>query len=1485
MKVRIYKSGGSAGRFISKLERFLPTAAKGAQVDEMKQIKEAIKYQLDDKNQSASSVMLQLVRGGYDYATAKSLVDAAEEDLEESYYKKKSKKDSMLDSDVIPNEDEIESYDSEEDDRKKRKELSRNMQDDIAQTAQDASDDDSDDDQEYNEMLNEGSPYDDDLDTAAFGMEVDNSKIQWPGMFNDMSSFKNGGAPNKKKFINSTVKKLMKAKAGMETDPTANGMPNPYGTIDDPTGVDLTPTKSIVSAIKGTAQNYMDEQAYKQQAEQMYNQQFMQPTAAQGGENDWSTNLHNYGEALQHMMPNMNTTGINTSFSGDQMAFGGTRRVKRANKAFFGSPTALPGATTDYEFGPLGGLKKGKVEYDLGQMGQALKDNPQLAAMFMPQMAMGMPKGGNLFSRWASNNVPQFNPFGGAGYNNYGSSSSSSSSYSSSSPQSRLKWETQTVNNAADPSKNDEAGKLKNNADQTDQKKKYQDYIDWWGAEAIPEGDSRQVPVSFDEFTTKGENGLSEYDHYASGINASVSPTATVNAPVNVPGTTVTSPGSGTTTPGNTNTGNPPVVTTPGNEAPISEPTIDNETGAEINNPGQKGKTSEELGLDNSNTLYTKNRTDAAYKIKDGKYYISPNYSSHDKAVYDNWIEVTDPERIKQIKTFKPNQSRGYEGLRGSDFNYERDVYGDWSYATGNGIAPVTNPKSLERLNNNESIGSDFVTLESKPGYYYRRRNDGAYVKFKGEPSKHNNSKKAIATITEKSDPKAFEYIENNRNWGGGDMEKHSDYKPLGFKNPPGTQSKSKGPSTNEYFKMGYNMNSPTNRWPFAEGGFVDFEKPELNRFVYGGDEYAYGGGIRMFNNGGQNQMDPNYRDAGGRNYQDYIDWQGADAVPAGRSRQAPQTYAEWKAEQEADKKPAGTTNNQGNTGTTNYDQSYFQNMFKNDPKFKQGFEQFIQTQGYPTNAQRSSSNFSKGDGMGGADPRGAMQWTNNQGSQLVGTGPANRGFGSGLLGAVGLNKDFKAYYSPQGQITREMLAQAMKNGAGKVTETKFKDRGNRFNPFDNKKVTEWTIDPATGQPTPAATTPQGPLNNPGSTSMAPTNNVGPMNTGENTGIDQTPEDWQYNQPAMDYMRQSLSVGNNAGAPQGGDQNNMSSQGALSGVDGTQSTTANIPNTGVNEDIPKGMFLQTRREGDHQAGIDRKGRLVSRGTPPPVQPTAEQTEGANKFMNMFNGRASSQPAPSIPTFNQNSTGNYMDYRGSSQPAAAPTQPVSGIPYNTSGPMNIMDEETGMAYGGYMKQGGYIPEYMAYGGYMPDYGYGGMMQYNPGGTVVGPNPDFGGTQQNNLAEDKNGNKIPDYLEAGQDPAMGADAAAGPAKYRLEEENAWSWDPKKLATTMDTGLNIATGIGKKIGFAKNREKENSEFMYAQDVDRQLAYKGITDQEGVDKKAGYETGRTYTGKFGGAKMAKGGSTYAKGKLYSLTMDEINEIKNRGGSVKFIK
>jgi hypothetical protein len=976
----------------------------------------------------------------------------------------------------------------------------------------------------------------------------------------------------------------------------------------------------------------------------MYNQQFMQsppppmgmPTVEQGGANDWSTNLHNYGEALDHMMPNNNTTGYNTSFSGDQMAFGGTRRVRRANKAFFGSPTALPGATTDYEFGPLGGLKKGRVEYDLGKLGQALKDNPQLASMLMPQMGMGMPRGGGLWNRWTSNNVPQFNPFGSysSGYSSY--SGSSSSSYGS--PQSRLKWATQTVNNSADPSKNDEAGNLKNNSDLTNKRQKYQEYINWWGENAIGKDISgndmsRGAPISFEEFVAPDSTGMSEYSYWS---NKSV--------------------------PGSTPVGSVSSGSNPNKDAAVVSP-------------------------------------------------VKSNYVA--------------PKKKSQKKPEAPISSN----------------------PVGAAVTPnVVIPKAA---------GAPVV-------------------------------------------PKAKTYIKDE------------------------DEDQGSGPGVWDYIRMGAQMLHPGMSFPFAEGGFVDFERPDLNRFVYGGDEYEYGGGIRQFGPGGPNEVDPNYRDAGGRNYQDYIDWQGADAIGNDKfgnkmSRRAPQTYAEWKAEQEADKKPAGTT--QGNTGNTTYDQSYFDNMFKNDPKFKQGFEQFLQSKGMPTNSQRGSSNISQGDGMGGRDPQGAMRWTNNQGTPLVGMGPANRGFGSGLLNAVGLNKDFKAYYSPQGQITREMISQMMKNGTNKVTETKFKDRGNRFNPFDNKKVTEWEVNPATGQPVPAAGT-QG--------SNAPGNNTsgynptaaGPGYSGYNADSDGDGVSDYLETPNPQDQKSSGTLGNNTGAPQVGPQNNMSSQGALSGVDGTQSTTANIPNTGVNEDIPKDMYYQTAPG----KGVNSEGALVSERSPGGMFQKLKETYGNVKGM------------------------------------------LSGKRYD---------------------EGGYVPEYMAYGGYMPDYGYGGMMHYNPGGTVVGPNQDFAGVQQNNIAEDKDGNKIPDYLELGKDPAMGADANKAPTKYRLEEETAMSFDPKKAGKAMDTSLTAFNELDKRVEFAKNREQENSQFMYASDIDRQLLSKGLGDpNEGVWKQnIGFESGRTYASKFGGAKMAKGGSTYAKGKVYSLTMDEINEIKSRGGSVKFIK
>jgi hypothetical protein len=89
----------------------------------------------------------------------------------------------------------------------------------------------------------------------------------------------------------------------------------------------------------------------------------------------------------------------------------------------------------------------------------------------------------------------------------------------------------------------------------------------------------------------------------------------------------------------------------------------------------------------------------------------------------------------------------------------------------------------------------------------------------------------------------------------------------------------------NKRIGNGYGEYPPPSYYPY--GGYIDSQNPDLYKFVYGGYDditqedidftnsknttgsYRDGGGIRKFGPGGPNQVDPNYRDAGGKNYQD----------------------------------------------------------------------------------------------------------------------------------------------------------------------------------------------------------------------------------------------------------------------------------------------------------------------------------------------------------------------------------------------------------------------------------------------------------------------------------------------------------------------------------------------------------------------------------------------------------------------------------------
>ena len=116
-------------------------------------------------------------------------------------------------------------------------------------------------------------------------------------------------------------KKLLKAAAGTSVEGQANekdSQPNIRGTIDNPSD----PYNNNINFI-GAINNQVKDNFYTKQAEKMYEQQ-----------------------------------------ANDQYGFGGNRRIRRANKAFFGTKTAPVGVDTDYKFGLLGNLKEGTIKWD-----------------------------------------------------------------------------------------------------------------------------------------------------------------------------------------------------------------------------------------------------------------------------------------------------------------------------------------------------------------------------------------------------------------------------------------------------------------------------------------------------------------------------------------------------------------------------------------------------------------------------------------------------------------------------------------------------------------------------------------------------------------------------------------------------------------------------------------------------------------------------------------------------------------------------------------------------------------------------------------------------------------------------------------------------------------------------------------------------------------------------------------------------------------
>jgi hypothetical protein len=124
------------------------------------------------------------------------------------------------------------------------------------------------------------------------------------------------------------------------------------------------------------------------------------------------------------------------------------------------------------------------------------------------------------------------------------------------------------------------------------------------------------------------------------------------------------------------------------------------------------------------------------------------------------------------VQTPKPAEGSNYQYIPGRPFVYTKSADGkSWLYQKENDSkwSTVTNQDSLALLNIGQSKSGQLVTLADKPGYYYRRRNDGSYVKFKGDPANHYEGKAPIKSgdkpMIIKPGDKNYDYLDKNSTW------------------------------------------------------------------------------------------------------------------------------------------------------------------------------------------------------------------------------------------------------------------------------------------------------------------------------------------------------------------------------------------------------------------------------------------------------------------------------------------------------------------------------------------------------------------------------------------------------------------------------------------------------------------------------------------------------------------------------------------------
>ena len=606
--------------------------------------------------------------------------------------------------------------------------------------------------------------------------------------------------------------------------------------------------------------------------------------------------------------------------------------------------------------------------------------------------------------------------------------------------------------------------------------------------------------------------------------------------------------------------------------------------------------------------------------------------------------------------------------------------------------------------------------------------------------------------------------------------------------------------------------------WKKEHGGFVDAANMDPNtlaKFIYGGDEYAYGGDVLHKAYDGyitnfQKQMNATKSriDQMGNKKPEDLLGNPFKGNPFGKATTGIQ--------------PSGTVGNrfqpsgQPNTGTTT-----------------QGGA------GTTTNTNQTKTTTTTNQGQPQFDPNTMAQFQQymqmmqgQQGNPFMGNAFGNQQFSVGRpqrLG-FGLTRDFNytSGFSPVNWQVPE--------GTKGIKQTAYKDRGKWYNPFDTKRITEWridngeivdsdksksemqdkagtTTDTKTGTNTTTTET-QGPGNMPGYEPGA----AGPGLSGFNA-------DSNGNQ-IPDYLEaENPQDGTTAGA------NSTITTNDQSNVNSTGSSQSRVPvneQMGVDKESWDSMSWQDQTDMMNAVGDQSKA------------PTRPITVGAGNTNTGTNTSATGSANP----FSGNAFGTASTGVTGQKPNIAFPQNQPGGPLNEQGVIR-------------REYGGYVPEYMAYGGYMP--------MAKPG-----------------IVVDKAEFSDPNLIR------------------RTVEQSAYTFNPGQFATDLFSGPTSLTGLltNTKNAISEERNILNPQRIRNRTSDAATANTGQSgfgsaERKGSDLMAsGNETQYGSTpgkqGYEGGLYGKKGGSMntqYAKGKVYSLTMDQIKAIEAAGGKVEYIK